>query len=106
MSDEARLNNSRAQTGKVISDKARAKMSASSFLKGKHITDNLRQAIVMSNKRRAGTLKSEAVKACLSKAMSELVWLCCANHCRRVVPSAVPGLLDQGWQRGRKYKPH
>jgi group I intron endonuclease len=105
MSEEARKNNSKAQTGKVMSEEARQKMARSSFNRGKPISDGLRKAIIEANQRRKGEQRSSEVRTHLSEVVSGLVWMCCEECCRRVSPSEAGHLLEQGWQRGRKYKP-
>jgi len=105
MPEETRRKLSEIQTGKKHSKEARENMSKSSFLRGKPISNKLRSAIVESNQRRKGEKRSSELKAHISSIMSRFVWVCHEGQCRRVLPSESELLLEQGWQKGRKYKP-
>ena len=103
-SEEHRRKSSLCHRGLKHTEEAKRKMSRSSARKGKPITETLRQAIIVSNQQRKGEKRPAAVRRRLSDVFKDLVWVCYGAQSRRVPLLEVPALLEQGWQRGRKYK--
>jgi hypothetical protein len=78
-------------------------MSASSFRKGKPITEKLKAAIVEANQKRVGEKRSQAVRDRISEVVRGRVWICSSTQRKRVYPDELDIYLEDGWVKGRKF---
>jgi len=100
ISDEGRRKLSQASSKHRHSESARQKISAAH--KGNPKSDATKLALVESNRRRKGEVRSEDVRRRISEVVKALVWVRNdAGVRRRLPPSELPEYLAQGWILGR-----
>lgn len=100
ISEEGRRKLSQASGNRRNSEIARQKISAAH--KGKPKPDATKLALVESNRRRKGEVRSEDVRRRISEVVRALMWVHNdAGARRRLPPSELPEYLAQGWVLGR-----
>lgn len=100
ISDEGRRKLSQASSNRRHSESARQKISAAH--RGVPKSDATKLALVESNRRRKGEVRSEDVRRRISEVVKALVWVHNdAGARRRLPPSELSEYLAQGWILGR-----
>ena len=101
--NEAKRKISESGKGRIVSEETRKKISDAG--KKRFQNPEERRKISETQKRtRKGEIHSKEWNRHVSEALKGKIWICNKDESKYIYPSDLDSYLQQGWQRGRKYK--